>query len=318
MKHFLAILGLTALVWLAVAMSEYHEYPLHVKVEMKGYDTDRYAVLSADTALAISLEFSGFNAFWLGVRNKEVKLSLDMHSELVHKYSRWRDGRQELCRTVAVDDLDEMLREQLDGYGIRNLNSSRDSLQLLLVERSHKVLRPSIDSLSFSFADGYGLYGEPIVSPREVTLYGTEEALAQINELNVKPLNITGIDGSRRYRLVLEPVWKEFGDVYVSSEYLTLTLPVERFVEREYSLPVTVEGADTTVNLRIYPDHVNVRVWVAQKDIPSVSADRFLLVANYRDILNGSQRLKLRLARFPEGVRIRSFSSDEVQYVIIK
>ena len=45
MKHFLVILGLTALVWLGVSMSENDEYPMRVRVEMTGYDTVRYFVL---------------------------------------------------------------------------------------------------------------------------------------------------------------------------------------------------------------------------------------------------------------------------------
>ena len=63
MKHFLVILGLTALVWLGVSMSEERTYPLRVQVVMTGYDTIRYAVVEADTALDVQVKMSGFDAF---------------------------------------------------------------------------------------------------------------------------------------------------------------------------------------------------------------------------------------------------------------
>ena len=318
MRHFLAILALTALVWTGVVMSEYHEYPFQLEVDMSGFDANRYAVLSADTALVLNVEQPGFDALWLSLRKGPQLLSVDVRDVAVHRFVRQRQGVKELCFSIAVSDLGERFHERFDRYGARRFSSSRDSVRLVLVERAHKTLRPSIANVSLSFADGCGLYGEPVVSPREVTLYGPEEALSQINELHVKPIRIHGIDGSHGYRLALDPVWNEFGDVHVSTEYLTLKLPVESFVERDYTLPVSVEGIDGNVNLRLYPDRVTARVWVAQKDITEVSAAQFSLVADYRDVLKGSRRLKLRMARFPEGVRLRSLSSDEVQYVIIR
>ena len=55
MKRFLVILGITALVWLGVSMAESGEYPMEVRVEMVGYDTIRYAVVSADTVLPLKV-----------------------------------------------------------------------------------------------------------------------------------------------------------------------------------------------------------------------------------------------------------------------
>ena len=55
-RNFLVILGLTALVWLAMAMSERKEYNLPVKVKMTGFDTKRYAVVSADTLMMLQVE----------------------------------------------------------------------------------------------------------------------------------------------------------------------------------------------------------------------------------------------------------------------
>lgn len=299
-------------------MSEYHDYPFQVEVDISGYDASRYAVLSADTALVLNVEQPGFDALWLSLSKGRLVLSVDMHDEEVHRVVRQHNGVKELSYSVAVSDLGERLHERFDRYNARRFSSSRDSIRLVLVERAHKTLRPSIDNVSLMFADGCGLYGEPEITPREVTLYGSEEALSKIHELHVKSVRIKDINGSRGYRLTLDPTWKEYGDVHVSTEYLILKLPVEAFVEREYTLPITIEGIDGNVNFRLYPDRVTAKVWVARKDIAEVSAAQFSLVADYREVLKGSQRLKLRMARFPEGVRLRSLSTNEVQYVIIK
>ena len=180
------------------------------------------------------------------------------------------------------------------------------------------MIRPDISDVRINFTDGYGLYGEPKVAPREVTLYGPEEALSHITELKALPVEINDVSKSRSYQIGIDTSWKQYGDIYASTEELTLTLPVENYVERQYTLPVTVEGLDTSVHLRLYPEQVVVQVWVAQRDIASVTAERFSVSADYGDILAGAPRLTLRLSRFPESVRPRAIIPSEAQYVIIK
>ncbi len=318
-KAFLVILGLTALVWLVVAMSEWREYPLNVKVEMSGFDKRRYAVVEADTSLTLQVESNGFNMLVLGLRKEPLTLHLDIRGEAVRQYLR-RDGeRIYQMRSVALSDLGDEIRNQLSSYNIKQTGSSgKDSLQLVLRERSSRVFKPDISEVKINFAEGYGLYGEPTLTPSEVILYGSEEVLDRIETLKMAPTVLNGISETGYHRLFLDPRWKEEGDLYASTEMFQLYVPVETYVERRYEIPVTVLGADTNVRLRLYPEKVKLNLWVAQCDLPSVSPERFVVMADYHDIILGQQPLKLRLSRFPEMVRIRSMEPTEVQYVIIK
>lgn len=318
-RSFVVILGLTALVWLAVAMSEKQEYSIPVRVEMAGFDAKRYAVLEADTSLTLQVEASGFNALFLSLKKTPVTLRVDMNGEAVRRYiRRTADGQREICHAVAVSDLSEPLSRQLSPYGARQMGSSRDSLVLVLVERGSKTFRPDISQVRINYADGYGLYGQPLLVPSEVTLYGPQEILATIDELKVQPVEFNNVSESSNFRVSIDTSWKSSGDLYASVNMLTLSIPVGRYVEREYSVPVTVDGADTSMHLRLYPDHVTLRVWVAEDAMGSVTSDRFHVTADYGDIQEGAARLRLRIAQFPKTVRVRSITPEEIQYVIIQ
>ena len=303
MKQFLLILGITALVWLGVSMSEVREYPLPVRVEMTGYDTVRYAVLHADTTLLLQAEMSGFNAAVVDIFGLDRHVSVDMTD----------DG---LYRAVALTDVNDQLRQQLSSKGVKRVSSGHDSLRLELAERQHRTFRVSLDSVRFSFSDQYGLYGEPSVSPSEVTLYGADEVLASLDEIHVVRTDVGNISSTGTYRLQLDPVWESLGDVRASTKTVEIYLPVEQYVEREYSVPVEVDGADSTVRFRLYPDQAKVRVWVAQCDLERMP--EFRVVISYSDVLSGAGRLTPRLMQFPSWVRPRSVEPSEVQCVIIK
>ncbi len=317
-RSFIIILGITALVWLALSLSERHEYPLQLQVRMQGYDSVRYAVVERDTVLVLQGNTIGFNALRMSLRKSPMTVVVNMAGSNVRRYATHQEGRRRLCRSVAVGDIEAELRRQLSPYALRDLTTVRDSLRLVLAERSHKTVRVSLRNLTLSFAEGYGLYGNPEVSPSEVTLYGPSEVLEAIDEVGVAPVAYSNLTASRRCTLAIEPLWDKQDDVHCSADTVALTLAVEPFVERQFSLPVSVPGADTTQRLHLYPDHVTVDVWIPQRELAQVSAERFSAVADYRDIQRGASSLPVTMARFPNSVRLRSVSPAQVQYVIIK
>ncbi len=314
---FLIILVLTALVWSAVAMSEVREFSIRVKVEMTGIDRSRFAVVEADSMVTLQVESSGFRAFVYSLKGKTLTLKLDINEESVRRYSRQGEQGYLLCRAVSVNDLGDKLANALLEMDMRQVGSAKDSLRIVLSERKSKVLRVDISDVNISFAEGYGLYGEPTVSPKEVTLYGDEEVLSKIEKVSVKKMNINGLMRSGRFGLTLDTSWSRH-DVYASTDKVTLTVPVEQYVERVYSIPIVVTGQDSAVRLNLYPDKVSLRVWVPKRDIAKVTAEQFSAVADYRDVASHLNSLKVRLSRFPQRVRIHSLTPEEVKYVVIK
>lgn len=297
MKQFLVILGLTALVWLGVSLGETDTYTLPVQVEMTGYDTVRYAVVRADTSLTLRVESNGYNALLQSIRGERPTLKVDM------------SGRH----TVSGSELCELARRQL--HGLKSVSTDRDSLRLTLAERSSRAFTPVIDDVEFAFAEQYGLYGQPTVSPAEVILYGPEADLESIKDVRLAASKIEDISESGHYRLRLKPVWEQFADVHPSVCEVDVYVPVETYVEREYKVPIEVTDADTTVELRLYPEEATLHVWVAQRDLYRVP--EFAVTIDYADVV-AHRRLTPRLTQFPTYLRPRSVEPAEVQCVIIR
>ena len=303
MKHFLVILAITALVWCGVSMSETHDYPMSLHVEMMGFDTVRYAVVRADTLVPVHVGMPGFNAAAVSLIGMHLHVELPMTAE-------------GLNRSVAWTDVEDAFRQQLSSFGVRRLAAGRDSLRLALAERSHRTLRVSLDSAHFAFREQYGLYGEPRVTPATVTLYGPDAILAGITDIQVQPTTITDIAATASYTLRLDPQWRRHGDVRADVSEVTVYLPVEPYVERDYMVPIVVEGADTSVRMKVYPEEARVRVWVAQCDLDRVP--EFRVAINYADVLASDGRLAPQLLQFPSWVRPRYVEPSEVQCVVIR
>ena len=301
-----------------MAMSDKREYTLPVKVKMTGFDTKRYAVVSADTTMVLQVESTGFRALLLSLKKESMTFVLDVKNEAVRRYSRERDPVVDLYRVAAVSDISTQLSDMLSFVGVRYLGSTKDSISIVLNERRSKTFHPDLSNLKINYSDGYGLYGEPMVSPAEVTLYGSSEVLDAIDKVGVCPVVLNNVCETGNYQVSIDSCWKTLGDIYSSTNSLTINIPVKRYVERQYVVPVMVADADSSRDLHLYPDHVKLRVWVVQEDVSTVSADNFRVSVDYREILSGASKLKLRVNRFPRNVRVRKVDPEEIEYVIIK
>jgi hypothetical protein len=311
------ILVLTVLVWGGIALSEIREFSLKVRIELSGFDKSRFAVVQADSTLTLQVESSGYRALLYSLKDDPIVLKLDINSENVRRASCQGEYGNQLYRAVSVNDLGDKFSNELTERGMRQVGSAKDSLRLVLAERKSKVFRVDISDMNISFAEGYGLYGEPTVSPAEVTLYGDEETLARIEKVSVKKTALNKLMRSGRFYLDLDTSWRN-DDVYASTDNVILTVPVEQYVEREYSLPIEIAGLDSTVKVNLYPDKITLRVWVPQRDIALVTAERFSVAVDYRDVASHVSKLKTHLLRFPQMVRVHSLSPAEVKYVVIK
>lgn len=297
MKQFFIILGLTALVWLGLSLGERNSYTMRTPVEMTGYDTIRYAVVQADTIVTLRVESSGYIALLRSIGVLKPMVTIDMSNR----------------QSVAASEVCELARSQ--NTGISSATTEIDSLRLVLAARTKRTYKPVLDDVEFEFAEQYGLYGQPTVTPAEITLYGPEADLQRIDEVRLEPTTIEDIDASGSYRLKLQPIWEKYPDVHPSATEVTVYVPVETYVEREYKVPIQVTDADTTVEMRLYPEEATLHVWVAQCDLHRIP--EFNVTIDYADLL-AHRRIVPHLTQFPTYLRPRSIEPAEVQCIVIR
>ena len=300
-RSFWIILLITAAVWVVSRMSEHDNYPLQVRLSWQGYDTARYAMVSADTVLPVVVNSNCFQAI---ARHFIVK----REAYVLHVAG-------DTTVTVGSRLFDDMA-SQLGFVGLHGVSSSVEHLQLRLSERRSRAYAPQLRGVEFRFADQYGLSGQPRLEPDSVWLYGDTASLAQVEGLCTAPAVIDGVSDSGCFRLALEPVWRNYPALRASVDSVTLFLPVERFIEKTISVPVTLLCDDNQVRARLYPERVDVALWVSARRYDDLLADMVEAEVEYTS--SAGKTLDVRVTRFPSFARVKSVSPSTLQYVIIK
>lgn len=296
---YLLTLFLTAILWLVILLSDHNTYPVRVSISWQGFDTVSNVVVQADSVLTLDIVSNGFSAF---SRNRQSRRQV----VVIHTTG------DTLIKTA--DCVDSIVR-QMDFSGIHGVTCRQESIRLRLKHRYYKKFVPQLRGLDVTFAEAYGLYGDIIVSPDTVKLYGSKESLEKIHELYTLPMELKNIQGSKTYKVPLSPVWKQYPDVRVASKMVDVSINAERYAEKTFKLPLAVEGGDTSVRVKLYPETVEVDVWISERDYSKISDDMFQAKVVYDTSM---LQWGVVLSQFPGYARVKTIRPETVQYVVIK
>lgn len=300
-RQFWNILLVTVVVWLGCVMSEDGDYPMELKVEWSGIDTSRYVVTHADTILPISVKSNCFRAIRRYFTARNASFQIYTQSDT----------------TVRVGKAlyDEII-SQLGFVGVGDVYSAKETLQYSVSERVGKPFVPQIRDVDFHFEGLVGLSGSAVIDPDTVWLYGSPASLAKIDELHTAPTSIEHITDSGYYTLALDPTWKEYGDLRISTDVVRIHLPVEHFAEIKLQVPVKFRSPNQHKHVRLYPEQVEVTLWVPSKDYKNINVSQLEAVADSQGA--AGDQLPVLITRFPANTRIKQVSPATIQYVIIK
>jgi len=301
-RHFWIILILTAIVWFVVTMSEHNDYPIDVRVQWTGVDTSRYIVTHADTVLPVVVTSNCFNAIDRYLAVKDHHFVIHVSGDTVVKVNK-----------ALFDELNR----QLGFYGTHGVSSSMEEISFTTKERRSRAYVPQLRNVDFVFADQVGLSGEPTIKPDTIWLYGDSASLQRIPEVYTAPAAVANINDSGYFMLALEPVWNKFSDVRPSTDSVRIFVPAGRYVETSVSVPVEFNSDASNLQVRLYPDHVNVNLWVSVRDYKRISETQFQAVVNY-DPSSSLTELPVYITRFPAQSRIKSVTPSSISFVIIQ
>lgn len=302
---FLAI----AVIWVFSSMSESKVFREEYQICFDGIDTARYVVVHRDSTLKLDITSNGFRALHRSLSSKHT-IHIDVRKLLK------KSSAEPQKISLNLEQYADTVKKQLDMFGVSAVKPVLTTVELEVAERLSRKIAVNIDNVSFDFEEMYGLSGKPILVPDSVTVYGSRESLNKLTCLTASKQTISHIRRSGNYKLYIDNSWKKYPDLRLSSQTVSIYIPVDDFVELSFSLPIIAVSDNSAQRVNLYPSEATVKFWVPKKEYTQIKKEDFIIVANYKT--GSGDMLPLSIGSFPSNVRIKSIIPPQVQYVIIK
>ena len=163
-------------------------------------------------------------------------------------------------------------------------------------------------------AEGYYVVSQQL-QPAQATVYATDRQLDTISGAYTVPYY--AIDFTESFTAPVE-VHHVKGAKFLP-DTLTLSVEVDRLVEKTISLPIQPLNFPENVRLRTFPMKVNVTFQVGMKEFRNVTEQDFMLVLDANDLEDESEKTcPIRIERQPASALRLRLSQSEVEFLIEK
>ena len=155
------------------------------------------------------------------------------------------------------------------------------------------------------------------ISPSEITVSGARSLLQNITSIETEKLSLKNIHKTTTLEVTLL-VNSSMEKLTLSTSKISVTIPVEKYTEESFEIPIQVINMPNNVSMKIFPNKTTVTFLVDMGDYQSITSDQFVAVVDYQDIAKGADKLQVVMEKSPDKIKSLQIVPDKVEYIISK
>ena len=298
---FIVFLAISTVLWLLIKLSKEYTTQSSFTLQIEDVPCDKW-ISSPTQNVKFAFEADGFLTLahnLIREQKRTVSISLNdvpyrLNGDITYSFSS-NYVAERLAERLSIGVTDITMNDATIYFNMENLKSKvvpvtlKDELQL---QRQ------------------YDRYGLPIINPASVTVYGTEEMLADIHTIETQPLVKENVSQSFTETVPLNlsesPIRCNVSEVEVS-------VSIEKYTEMDIDVPI--QPIDS-LEIRFIPSSISVKCLIAIKDYAKTKADAFTASVSADDIASRNPLLHINLDS-PSNVQVLGITPDRVEYIII-
>lgn len=299
-KVFLFFLAFSGILWLLVQFSKTYTYVVDIPVKFENYPKDKLIEKKGDK-LSIQLEQSGFQLAWLKFANPEIALDLSElpaeEDELVYSIP---EHRSEWSKKIPID--------------LNRIDFLNKEIKIPFQLKSVKKV-PVISRVNVSYAPGYSSEDTPVLQPDSIQISGSKEILDTVQAVYTREVNLKQIDKN-----ITQPVKLDHssGQFTLYQEEVNYQLPVEKFTERTFEIPLEMVNVPANTEVVLFPPTVSVTFMVSIRRYNQIKEEDLKVVCDYKEILEDQNFFIPQLTKQPSWIKNTNVSPKKIQYIVKK
>ena len=286
--------------WLLQALNEIYETDLQVPVEISNLPEEVLITDPPVSHLTLTVREKGSTLLlhYFGNKNRPVRID----------FNKWRNN--ESHTRIPVGSIEKEIKAALPGSTV--LLGTKPSVIEYYYSLGEKKKVPVRLNIQSSTAIEY-VVTDTLVRPDSVWAFAPTGILASLQEVSTQKDTFLQINDTVNAEI---PLQKMRGVKFVP-EKVKVTIPTDLLVEKTVEIPIVGTDFPPNKRLRTFPSKVNITFQVGTSKYNSITADNFVLVASYDELVNNTTgKYVPHLKTVPPGASHIRISPQEVEFLI--
>lgn len=297
---FLFFLCLSAAFWFMLALDR--EYEFEVEVPLQLTEVPKNVIITTDPPQSVKLTLKGKGSDMLAYRY------LRKMQPVVFAFGDLNTGSQHVV--ISRTELLKLITPHLTS-SVRIVSIHPEQPDFFYNNGLNKKVPVRLTGRIK--ADKLFYISSVNIVPDSVQVYASKEILDTLRYAYLEPVYYRSLQDTTRIRRK----FKSIRGVKFDPVSAQINVYVDQLTEKTVQVPVQWVNFPATKMLRTFPSKVSITFQVGASMYRRITADNFVLVVNYADLINNKQnKCKLQLKSLPQGVSHVRISPSEVDYVI--
>jgi hypothetical protein len=214
---------------------------------------------------------------------------------------------------IITSRIREKLSSQI-GEDLQVVSVLPDTLFFVLddiVSKNVKVM----PLLSLSFKKQFMQKRPARLVPDSIRVFGPRIIMDTLKYIYTENISKSRVNDSINKEVDLVPI----RTLQYGNDRVNLFVPVEKFTEKNLSIPIEAVNLPNDLILKTFPGYINVSTLVAVSDYSKITADQFRAIVDYNEITPlKTKKLKVNLVQSPDFIVNTKYSPISVEFIIEK
>lgn len=303
---FLVFLLISTAFWFLNALRDDYVTDFSYPVRFVNVPKNEIIVDGMSQRVDLKLKASGFTILRQRLSSSLVPLVYD-----ISQMRRLVRNDKELAYVLSRSQLGSVRDQLLVGMELVDINP--DTLFLTMDQLLDRKV-PVVLNGEIGFEKQFILADSVRFEPDSVTISGPASVVDTIAAVYSKYLVTEKLKDTYTKKIPLQ----KYSAVALSHSEATITILVEPFSEKSFSVPILVTGLPDSLRLKTFPSSVEVTFRAGMSQFETISPDNFRASVNGADVLKSERptRLRVRFDQVPDNIQSYDYSPIFVEYFI--
>jgi len=301
---FSVCLLIASALWFLNALGKDYTTSLTYSVKYVNPPANLFLANTPPSKLELNVQAHGFTLLRHKLAFSFSPLVLDLSGisqTLQDENNEYRVPSEELIRRIGLQVSKEITINSVSPQSISLVFDSLDSKTV-----------PVLPDVELRFKPQFDLKGPVETVPDSIRITGPATGIDTITALHTETLIVEALDKNleKQVRVVHPPNTK------ISPEKATISVPVEKFTEKEIPVPVAVLNLPEGTHLKLFPPTIRITVMVGLSEYENILSRNFLATVNYNQVIAKNNQLDVAVDTDKSYIRILKIAPRTIEYLI--
>ncbi|SDG61812.1 YbbR-like domain-containing protein [Psychroflexus sediminis] len=297
-KAFFFFLGFTLLIWIFVQMSKTYEHDVQLTFKLEGIP-QHIVFENKSKNISAQVKHTGFKILSITLFNSSIDLNFNQLDSLGNYYSySLQNNKTQIAKSLNLS------KEVLE--------IAKEKLQFSHYKLSTKKLKIK-PNIQVNFNKGYDSVSDFRFEPAFIEVSGNDSILNTLEFISTKKKVLKGVSDTLHGQIEIQKI--DSVSIKYLEETVDYTLPVVKFTEGTFEIPIHFENPSLENELVIFPKTVKVNFTTSLSNYERIDESGFKVIAKYEP---NEDFMFLELVKQPKLVKHVSLENYKVDYLIKK